>query len=203
MAGDIYRFRKERERERENGKERKIRAERESDLLITQTDHKSSRVSTCGATFHAACSRAGTMQKAVAHTEARLTHPPSDVNSLGRYKVGIKSSRYCSRPMATRPTLVFQSPVSRIRVTAPYLRSSITEFFRPLSLNLPASMCRNGNRGREKEKSRFRCSGIIGIDKLRDRWKFRELLAHCSTANFSTKIFHPSDLLANDNINQA
>lgn len=87
MAGDIYRFRKERERERENGKERKIRAERESDLLITQTDHKSSRVSTCGATFHAACSRAGTMQKAVAHTEARLTHPPSDVNSLGRYKV--------------------------------------------------------------------------------------------------------------------
>lgn len=179
MADDIYRsvFVK-----RETGfwKERKIRADRESDLLITQTDHKSSRVSTCGATFHAACSRAGTMQKAVAHTEARLTHPPSDVNSLGRYKV-----LPVLFAMATRPTLVFQSPVSRIRVTAPYLRSSITEFFRPLSLNLsPASMWQK----REKEKSRFRCSGI-GIDKLRDRWKFRELLAHCSTRS-ACKFFH-------------
>lgn len=143
MADDIYRsvFVK-----RETGfwKERKIRADRESDLLITQTDHKSSRVSTCGATFHAACSRAGTMQKAVAHTEARLTHPPSDVNSLGRYKV-----LPVLFAMATRPTLVFQSPVSRIRVTAPYLRSSITEFFRPLSLNLSPARC--GRRGRKRK----------------------------------------------------
>lgn len=157
MAGDIYRFRKE--RERENEKERKIRAERESDLLITQTDHKSSRVSTCGATFHAACSRAGTMQKAVAHTEARLTHPPSDVNSLGRYKVGIKSSRYCSRPMATRPTLVFQSPVSRIRVTAPYLLELDNGILSPIiaqSARLDVPQREQGQGEREKQVPVFR-----------------------------------------------
>lgn len=118
------------------------------------------------------------MQKAVAHTGARLTHPPpSDVNSLGRYKV-----LPVLFAMATRPTLVFQFPVSRIRVTAPYLRSSITEFFRPLSpqsARLGVAEVAEGGGGGEREKRvpvfRYRCM----LDKLGDRWKFRELLAHC------------------------